>query len=239
MPEAKLYKKLEGGQVECRTCQWRCRINNGNLGVYRAYGNEGDVLKNLNYAKVSSLAVDPIEKKPLFHFYPGSLCFSLGTWGCNFHCKDCQNWQIACQENDEAMHLSRELQPQEAIDMAIENNCRGIAWTYNEPGIWFEYTLDSAKLAKEKGLYTAYVTNGYSTIEALDTIGPYLDAWRVDIKGFSDKLYKKLARVSKWRGILEVASRAKHKWQMHLEVVTNIIPALNGLNCEYSVSLIA
>jgi len=227
MHEAKLYKKLKGGQVECQTCQWRCRINNGNLGVCRAYGNEGGVLKNLNYAKVSSLAVDPIEKKPLFHFYPGSLCFSLGTWGCNFHCKDCQNWQIACPENDEAMNLSRELQPQAAIDMAVENNCRGIAWTYNEPGIWFEYTFDSAKLAKERGLYTAYVTNGYSTIEALDTIGPYLDAWRVDIMGFSDKLYKQLARGSKWRRILEVGSRAKRKGQMQREVVTNIVPTWN------------
>ncbi len=227
MPEARLYEKLAGGQVECHTCQWRCRIVEGNLGVCRAYKNKGGVLQNLNHAKVSSLAVDPIEKKPLFHFYPGSLCFSLGTWGCNFHCKDCQNWQIACPEDDEAMRLSRELKPQAAVDMAIENNCQGIAWTYNEPGIWFEYTLDTAKLAKEKGLYTVYVTNGYSTVEALDTIGPYLDAWRVDIKGFSDKLYRKLSRVSKWRGILEVASRAKHKWQMHVEVVTNIVPTLN------------
>jgi len=227
MPEARLYEKLEGGYVECHTCQWRCRIGEGNFGVCRAYRNQGGVLQNLNYAKVSSMAVDPIEKKPLFHFYPGSLCFSIGTWGCNFHCKDCQNWQIACPEDDEAMRLSRELKPQAAVDMAIESNCQGIAWTYNEPGIWFEYTLDTAKLAKESGLYTVYVTNGYSTREALDTIGPYLDAWRVDIKGFSDKLYKQLARVSKWRGILEVASRAKHKWQMHVEVVTNIVPTLN------------
>jgi pyruvate formate lyase activating enzyme len=227
MPEARLYKRLEGDRVVCHTCQWRCRIGDGNLGVCRAYENRGGVLRNLNYAKVSSLAVDPIEKKPLFHFYPGSLCFSMGTWGCNFHCKDCQNWQIACPENDEAMRLSRELKPQAAVDMAVENNCEGIAWTYNEPGIWFEYTYDTAMLAKERGLYTVYVTNGYSTTEALDTIGPYLDAWRVDVKGFSDELYKKLARVSKWRGILEVASRAKHKWQMHVEVVTNIVPTLN------------
>jgi len=106
-------------------------------------------------------------------------------------------------------------------------NCGGIAWTYNEPAIWFEYTLDSAKLAKENNLYTVYVTNGYLTPEALDIIGPFLDAWRVDIKGFSDDFYRRLAKVSRWRGILEVAKRAKEKWDMHVEVVTNIIPTMN------------
>ena len=93
--------------------------------------------------------------------------------------------------------------------------------------MWFEYTLDSAKLAKQNGLYTVYVTNGYMTPEALDTIGPYLDAWRVDVKGFNDDFYRNLARISKWRGILEVAQRAKHKWNMHIEVITNIIPTMN------------
>jgi pyruvate formate lyase activating enzyme len=111
--------------------------------------------------------------------------------------------------------------------LAKGHHCTGIAWTYNEPGIWLEYTLNSARLAKENNLYTVYVTNGYSTPEALDTIGPYLDAWRVDIKGFTDSLYRKLAKVIRWRGILEVARRAKNKWNMHVEVVTNIIPTMN------------
>ncbi|MEE8582662.1 MAG: radical SAM protein, partial [Dehalococcoidales bacterium] len=122
---------------------------------------------------------------------------------------------------------SREMSPEAAVEMARSSGAAGIAWTYNEPGIWLEYTLDTAKLAKQSNLYTVYVTNGYSTPEALDAIGPYLDAWRVDIKGFSDALYKKLARISQWRGILEVAKRAREKWQMHVEVVTNIIPGLN------------
>jgi len=103
----------------------------------------------------------------------------------------------------------------------------GIAWTYNEPTVWFEYTLDSAKLARKAGLYTVYVTNGYITLEALDSIGPYLDAWRVDIKGFNDAAYKKIAGISRWRGILEIARRAREKWGMHVEVVTNLIPGLN------------
>ena len=188
------------------------------------YHNRDGVLYSMNYAQVSSVAVDPIEKKPLFHFFPGSLAFSIGGWGCNFHCQDCQNWEISCVDLPQ---MGRQIQPEEAIRLAKEYNCQGIAWTYNEPTIWFEYTLDSARLAKENNLYTVYVTNGYMTTEALDTIGPYLDAWRVDIKGFSDGLYRKLAGISHWRGILEVARRAKDKWQMHVEVVTNIIPAMN------------
>ncbi|MDD5082899.1 MAG: radical SAM protein, partial [Dehalococcoidales bacterium] len=122
---------------------------------------------------------------------------------------------------------SQEVPPERAVALAKGNNCRGIAWTYNEPTMWFEYTLDSARLAKENDLYTVYVTNGYMTPEALDTIGPYLDAWRVDIKGFTDAFYRNLARIKDWRGILDVASRAKTKWNMHVEVITNIIPTLN------------
>jgi pyruvate formate lyase activating enzyme len=121
----------------------------------------------------------------------------------------------------------QKIQPQEAVNLARKQKCAGIAWTYNEPSIWFEYTLDSAKLARESGLYTVYVTNGYLSPEALDIIGPYLDAWRVDIKGFSDSLYRSLARIPRWRGILDVAKRAQQKWGMHVEVVTNVIPTMN------------
>jgi pyruvate formate lyase activating enzyme len=126
-----------------------------------------------------------------------------------------------------AEHICRQVPPEDAIEMAKEYGCSGIAWTYNEPGIWLAYTLDSAKLAKENGLYTVYVTNGYSTVEALDAIGPYLDAWRVDIKGFSDSLYRELSGIPEWRGILDVTARAKRKWNMHVEVVTNIVPTMN------------
>jgi pyruvate formate lyase activating enzyme len=122
---------------------------------------------------------------------------------------------------------SQVISPSNAVAAAKSRGCAGISWTYNEPTIWFEYTLDSAKLAKESGLYTVYVTNGYMTPEALDTIGPYLDAWRVDIKGFSDALYRSLAGIPRWRGILEVAVRAQEEWQMHVEVVTNIVPTMN------------
>ncbi len=227
MREAMLCDKLPDSRVRCNTCQWRCAIAPGKFGVCRMYQNRDGVLYNLNYAQVSSVAADPIEKKPLFHFFPDSLAFSLGGWGCNLHCQDCQNWEISCVENAESSFGPREISPQEAIELAKNNHCQGIAWTYNEPSVWFEYTLDSAKLAKENNLYTVYVTNGYLTPEALDTIGPYLDAWRVDVKGFSDSLYRKLAKVIRWQGILEVAQRAKVKWGMHVEIITNIIPTMN------------
>ncbi len=226
MREAKLYDRLPESMVRCHTCQWRCRIAPGKYGVCGMYQNRDGVLFNLNYGVVSSTAADPIEKKPLFHFFPGSSAFSLGTLGCNFHCVHCQNWEISMADSG-AIGSCRELTPSDEIALALGSDCQGIAWTYNEPGVWFEYTLDSASLAKQNHLYTVYVTNGYSTPEALDLIGPYLDAWRVDVKGFSDKFYRDLAKVPHWRDILETARRAKHKWNMHVEVVTNIIPGRN------------
>lgn len=221
---AVLYEKLPGGRVRCNVCQWRCVINPGKLGVCRMRINRDGALYAMNYGEVSSVAADPIEKKPLFHFFPGTSALSLGTWGCNFHCKHCQNWEISCVDIPTS---SQQLSPEKEIELAKRYNCAGIAWTYNEPTVWFEYTLDSARLAKKNGLYTAYVTNGYITPEALDTIGPYLDAWRVDVKGFSDEFYKRLAKVSHWRSILDMAKRARDKWDMHVEVVTNVIPTMN------------
>jgi pyruvate formate lyase activating enzyme len=222
--EAILYEKLTNDRVKCGVCQWRCLINPGKTGVCRMYVNRDGKLYNMNYAEVSSMGADHIEKKPLFHFFPGTYAFSLGSWGCNFHCKGCQNWEISCTD---IPRDSRRLLPEEEIEMARQYNCRGIAWTYNEPAMWFEYTLDSARIAREKGMYTVYVTNGYATPEALDTIGPFLDAWRVDVKGFSDAFYQEIAKIPHWQGILDVARRAKEKWNMHVEVVTNVIPTMN------------
>lgn len=227
MPEAMLYDRLRESRVRCGTCQWRCVIAPGRHGFCRMYRNMDGTLHNLNYAQVSSMAADPVEKKPLFHFLPGSSVFSLGGWGCNFQCQGCQNWQISSARDEALWYGSREVPPAQAVALAGEYGCRGIAWTYNEPGVWFEYTCESARLARERGLYTVYVTNGYLTPEALDTIGPYLDCWRVDVKGFTDELYRSLARIVHWRGILDVAERARRRWNMHVEVVTNVIPTMN------------
>jgi pyruvate formate lyase activating enzyme len=232
MEKARLYDRMPDDAVQCMVCQWRCRINSGHRGVCRMYENRGGVLYNLNYARVSSVATDPIEKKPLYHFYPDTSVLSLGSLGCNFHCRHCQNWNISSPENAVALDRCHDISPRKAMQMAVMNHCRGVAWTYNEPTVWLEYTLDSARLARELGLYTVYVTNGFTTEEALDALGPNLDAWRVDIKGFSDKLYRELAGIKGWRGILDTAVRAHDKWGMHLEVVTNIIPGWNDSNEE-------
>ena len=227
MREALLYEKLPGSRVRCHVCQWRCTINPGKRGVCCVRQNIDGVLYALNYAEISSMAVDPIEKKPLFHFFPGSQVFSLGSWGCNFHCKHCQNWQISWADLAKVKSSSRTLSAADAIKLTKRESCGGIAWTYNEPAIWLEYTLDGAKLAKEEGLYTVYVTNGYITPEGLDMIGPYLDGYSVDVKGFTDRFHQELAKVARWREILEVTERAKEKWGIHVEVVTNIIPTMN------------
>jgi pyruvate formate lyase activating enzyme len=227
MHPALLAETLPDQMVRCHICRWECRIAPGKTGVCRMYQNRGGGLFNLNYALVSSVATDPVEKKPLNHFYPGSQVFSLGGWGCNFHCTGCQNWQIACRDIVPPGQETEEILPARAVQMALDSGALGIAWTYNEPTVWFEYTLESAKLAKKHHLYTVYITNGYMTLPALDLLGPYLDAWRVDVKGFSDAYYRRLTKVNRWRGILETAQRAKHQWNMHVEVVTNIIPGLN------------
>jgi pyruvate formate lyase activating enzyme len=227
MHQAMFFESLANSRIRCHICRWKCSIALNGLGICRMYKNIDGVLYNLNYSLASSIAVDPIEKKPLYHFYPGTKVFSLGSWGCNFHCEGCQNWQISCTDVKSSGEGSREILPDEAVELALKNKCQGIAWTYNEPTMWFEYTLDSAKLAKKQNLYTVYVTNGYTSLEALDAIGPYLDAWRVDIKGFNKDAYQKIAKVVNWEGILETAEQAQHKWKMHVEIVTNLVPSIN------------
>ncbi len=227
MQEAVLYEKLDNRRVRCRVCPRLCSIASGKLGVCGVRLNRDGVLLVLNYGLCSSVAVDPIEKKPLFHFHPGSLCLSLGTVGCNLRCVHCQNWQIAHADAREDGAGLRFIDPAGQVRMAREHGCQGVAWTYNEPTIWLEYTVDSAKACREAGLYTAYVTNGYITFEALDLIGPHLDAYRVDVKGFTKEFYRKLAKVPDFKPILEAAMRAKKTWGCHVEVVTNVIPTWN------------
>lgn len=226
--EALLQEKLDGGRVRCNVCQRRCSIPSGKAGYCMTKINLGGIVYTTIYGVISSAAADPIEKKPVFHYKPGSLCYSVGSLGCNFRCVFCQNWQISFADAVQPTGVSQyNFLPQDLIRSAQEAACEGVAWTYNEPGIWLEYTLDGAKLAKDAGLYTVYVTNGYATEEHLDMIGPYLDVYRVDIKSMSDSFYRELIRVPTAAGILEVAKRARQKWGMHLECVTNIIPTWN------------
>ncbi len=223
--EALLYDKLPDSQVQCLTCQRRCTIPQGKTGWCFTRVNEGGVLYSLIYGEVSSLSINPIEKKPVFHFYPGTRWLSLGSLGCNFRCPGCQNWEIAHWSGKD-LKAAYYLSPEHQVEMALSHGCRGLSWTFNEPTLWFEYTLDTAKLAKERGLYTNYVTNGFITGEALDTIAPCLDIYRVDVKGFSADSYQKIAHTPDFISILKTTEKAREHG-MHVEVVTNIIPGFN------------
>ncbi len=228
LQEAMFYEKLENDKVRCNICSHRCVIAPGKRGFCHTRENRSGVLYTLIYNTVSSEAVDPIEKKPLFHFNPGSLAYSLGTIGCNFRCKHCQNWTISQVTLDQATSI--EISPARAVQRALSSGSNSIAWTYNEPTIWYEYTYDCAKLAKEAGLNTVYVTNGYITPEALEFIAPYLDAFRVDIKAFSEDFYRKVAS-AKLSPVLESAIHAR-KLGLHVEVVNLVIPTLNDSSEE-------
>jgi pyruvate formate lyase activating enzyme len=220
--EAILYDKLENS-LNCKVCERRCIISEGKKGFCDMRENLDEKLYTLNYAAASSVAVDPIEKKPLFHFYPGSTVLSLGSVGCNFRCKHCQNWNISQAELDEVS--LREILPEDAVKLAKEYKCKSIAWTYNEPTMWLEYTIDSAKLAKDNGLKSVYVTNGYMTEESLEMIGPYLDAANIDLKGISEQFYKELCD-ARMQPVLDNIKRIYDK-KIHLEITNLMIPGYN------------
>ncbi|PKQ37834.1 MAG: AmmeMemoRadiSam system radical SAM enzyme [Actinobacteria bacterium HGW-Actinobacteria-1] len=220
-----LLWEVEGERVHCLLCPHDCRITSGHTGVCGVREARDGVLVPLTYGLVSSAAVDPIEKKPVFHYRPGTKAFSLGSVGCTMRCAHCQNWQISRAAPDDGG--LRMLMPEEAVRLARQYGCEGVAFTYNEPIVWIEYVLDAARLAKDAGLYTVMVTNGYITEAGLDTIGEVIDVWRVDVKAFDDRTYRSLCKVRSVQPVLEMAVRAKKTWQMHVEVVTNVIPTIN------------
>lgn len=218
---AMMWKPLDG-RVECALCAHRCHIQSGAYGICGVRRNVDGELHTLIYGLVSARNVDPIEKKPLYHFYPATMSYSLGTVGCNFRCAHCQNYEIS-QATIEDIHLV-EIPPERAVSEALSTGCASISWTYNEPTIWFEYTYDSAKLAKAHGLATVYVTNGYITEEALTEISSYLDAFRVDIKG-RENVYRKLCK-ARLEPVL-ASTMLAFEMGMHVEVVNLIIPGYN------------
>lgn len=232
MKEAILYEKLKDASVRCHVCQRQCVIMNGQAGYCQTRKNVAGKLYTTVYGLVSSCYNDPIEKKPVFHFKPGSLCFSLGTFGCNFRCRFCQNWEIAYTDpsakNFKAETSKLQVTPEAACKMALMQGAQGIALTYNEPAIWLEYGLDLFKLAKEENLYTVWVTNGYATQKAIDQIAPYLDVYRVDLKSFDDKFYQQLIKIPRAADIFETTKYVHDQYpKIHLETVTNIVPGWN------------
>jgi len=171
--------------------------------------------------------LNPIEKKPVFHFLPGTLWLSLGSLGCNFRCPGCQNWELAHADLDHQLTYTRYLSPEDLVAMAVSEGAAGISWTFNEPALWLEYILDTAPLARQAGLFTNIVTNGALTLEAVDVLGPHLDVYRVDVKGIYPQTYERLANLKEAAGIREAAVLARRHWGMWVEVVTNIIPGIN------------
>jgi pyruvate formate lyase activating enzyme len=223
MHEARRYERLEEGSVKCSLCSHRCRIADGRRGICGVRVNENGTLYAATYGKISAEAVDPIEKKPLFHFLPGTLSYSLGSVGCNFHCRHCQNWHISAATLESG--YLRDLSPEAGVERAGIEGCASIAWTYNEPTIWHEYALDMGTLARKQGLGTVYVTNGYITEEALRELSPMLNAFRVDIKAFTDSFYREICGAH-LQPVLDATVVAK-ELGMHIETVTLVIPGLN------------
>lgn len=222
--EVMFYEKGPDGRTGCKVCPRLCNIPPGKRGFCRVRENRDGILYATNYGECSSYALDPIEKKPLYHFHPGSLILSLGTVGCNLRCGFCQNWQIA-HENPPTRYIS----PGQAVELALEQKkrgypCVGIAYTYNEPFMWYEYVYDTAKLARKAGLKNVLVTNGYVNEEPLREMLPYIDAMNIDVKAFTADFYRTncAGRLEPVLRTVEISHRS-----CHVEITTLLVTGLN------------
>ncbi len=227
MKQAILYKKLKDKSVRCQVCNHHCLILNGKRGICGVRENQNGKLFSLVYNKAIACNVDPIEKKPFFHFLPGSHSLSIATVGCNFSCLHCQNWDISQGPKENGQILGENLPPQEIVNLALKYRVPSISYTYTEPTIFIEYALETMKLAKKQGLKNNWVTNGYMTPEALKTIAPYLQAANVDLKFFNNNLYFKVCG-AKLQPILDSLKLMK-KLKIWLEITTLVIPGYTDL----------
>jgi len=238
MKKAVLFIKTKEMSVKCTACSWYCHILQNQSGICGVRQNKNGNLYLLVYGKAVAANIDPIEKKPLFHFLPGSKIFSIGTIGCNFACDFCQNWnisQISKNLNKEKKNISqygKNLSPKEIVNYCIENNIPSIAFTYNEPAIIFEYALDTFKIAKRKGLKTVYVSNGYESKEQVKMLKGWLDAINIDLKSFSNNFYRKICKAS----LTPVLENIKRFYELNVwtEITTLIIPNENDSEKELS-----
>lgn len=230
MEECYLYKK-SGDYIECQTCSHRCRIAPFRRGLCGVRENQKGRLYLLVYGRVIAENIDPIEKKPLYHFLPGTRSLSIATVGCNLRCLWCQNDDISqCTRGDVSRDeitnvMGIEMTPEQIVNDALKNKCPSISYTYTEPTIFLEFALDTMKIAHQKKLKNVWVSNGYMTRETLDLISPYLDAINVDLKGFDEKNYLKFSG-AKLQPVLDNIKEI-YKRKIHLEVTTLIIPQIN------------
>lgn len=225
MKRAYLYEKEDNKQVRCQLCNVSCVIDEGKRGNCGVRENREGELYALTYEKPSSSSIDPIEKKPLFHFKPGTRAFSIATVGCNFNCNFCQNWRISQAGKDNKKIQGRKLTVDQAVEQASQKS-DGIAYTYTEPTVFFEYAYDLAEKAKEKGLYNVFVSNGYMTAKAIEKIAPYLDAINIDLKAMNDKFYRDLCGVSSHQPVLNAIRKFK-ELDVWVEVTNLLIPGWN------------
>jgi pyruvate formate lyase activating enzyme len=225
--EALFYETREDGKVQCRLCPHTCLISEGKTGICRVRVNRGGVLYTKIYGEVSSVAMDPIEKKPLYHFHPGSTILSVGTVGCSFRCQFCQNYSIS-QNPD---HPTQYYAPEELVSIAGGRDSLGIAYTYTEPLIWYEYVFDCCRLAREAGLKNVFVTNGYINREPLNDLLPFADAFNIDLKAMNEEFYRKVIG-GKLQGVLDTIEEISRHRDIVLEVTTLVIPGHNDSDEE-------
>jgi len=223
--EAMLYEKKDLQTVQCNLCNRRCTIPESKTGLCGVRKNNDGKLYSLVYGKSITFDVDPIEKKPFYHFRPNSKCMSISTFGCNFFCKHCQNHNISQMRNEETINKVPFTEPEKVIEKTLNSEAEGIAYTYTEPTIFAEYALEIMKLAKKNDLYNVWVSNGYMTKELAEKITPFLDAINIDLKG-SDKFYNEIAGNAKMKFVKENINFFNAK-KVHTEVTTLIIPGYN------------
>ncbi|MFH1510356.1 MAG: AmmeMemoRadiSam system radical SAM enzyme, partial [Candidatus Woesearchaeota archaeon] len=213
----------------CRLCPHNCMIAEGSRGICGVRENQKGTLYALTYGKPVATAVDPIEKKPLYHFLPGTQSYSIACVGCNMKCSFCQNSDIS-QMPKEGRIIGTNLAPEEVVTEAIQNSCQSISYTYTEPTVFFEYCYDIARIARQKRLKNVFVTNGFITTEAIGAIAPYLDAANIDLKSFTESYYKKLCG-ARLKPVLE-AIREYHQKGVHIEITTLVVPGHNDKESE-------
>ncbi len=227
--EARYYERIEYNKVRCRLCPWNCVLSDGQKGICNVRKNIGGKLYTLIYGLVSSVAIDPIEKKPLFHFYPGAPIFSISSIGCNFKCPWCQNFEISQTSPED--FPGEYMSPENVIETMKHYNVPFLAFTYNEPTIWFEYMLDTAKLSSRAGYKNVIISNGHINIEPLDELIPYIDAANIDVKAFNPRTYLKIIR-GKLEAVLEAIIEMKRK-SVHVETTYLVVPGLNDSEEEF------
>jgi len=231
--EALFYRQLEDNVVQCQLCPHFCTIRPGERGKCKARENQNGMLISLVYGRPCSTAVDPIEKKPFYHFFPGSRTLTIATVGCNLSCKHCQNWEISQAEIEQG--IFNEISPSGIIKLCKDLNSSIISFSYTEPSVWYEYMLDISKLAKEDGLHTAMITNGFINPEPLKKLMPYIDAFNIDLKSLDEKFYDEICG-ARLKPVLE-AIKIVYKSGKHLELTNLIIPGLNDKE-EYIIKLV-